>query len=319
MHKKMMALSALCRSRGNPVEARQAIARAQCNDAYWHGVFGGLYLPHLRHAIWRNLALAETELRRGEPLQVERLDLDGDGFEEIWIHSADFSALVSPHRGGAIEEYSVFRAGLNYADVLTRRREAYHELPPAHHGAEAATGDGAPSIHDIEKGIRLTRLPPVDRDARALFVDRVVPGDLALDAYERAEYEPLASWAGSPLEADVEATGDSIEVTCRGGGGGGGGRALEKRMRFDARGGFSVTYRWDREAFPPSALFAPELSLAHHLEPACVPDAEVWSFPIATVSKSERGLDDTVQGTSLTLRWPVKVGEARIEIEPTVP
>ena len=316
MHKKMMALSALCRSRGNPVEARQAIARAQCNDAYWHGVFGGLYLPHLRHAIWRNLALAETELRRGEPLQVERLDLDGDGFEEIWIHSADFSALVSPHRGGAIEEYSVFRTGLNYADVLTRRREAYHELPHAHHGAEAGTGDGAPSIHDIEKGIRLTRLPPVDRDPRALFVDRVVPGDLALDAYERTEYEPLASWAGSPLQADVEATGDSVDVTCRGRGGG---RSLEKRMRFDARGGFSVTYRWDRDAFPPSALFAPELSLAHLLEPACVPDAEVWSFPIATVSKSERGLDDTVQGTSLTLRWPVKVGEARIAIEPAVP
>ena len=90
-------------------------------------------------------------------------------------------------------------------------------------------------------------------------------------------------------------------------------------MHFDARGGFSVTYRWDRDAFPPSALFAPELSLAHLLEPACVPDAEVWSFPIATVSKSERGLDDTVQGTSLTLRWPVKVGEARIAIEPAVP
>ena len=30
-------------------------------------------------------------------------------------------------------------------------------------------------------------------------------------------------------------------------------------------------------------------------------------------------LDDTVQGTSLTLRWPVKVGEARIAIEPAVP
>ena len=56
MHKKMQALSALCRRRGDPPEARRAIGRAQCNDAYWHGVFGGLYLPHLRDAIWRNLA-----------------------------------------------------------------------------------------------------------------------------------------------------------------------------------------------------------------------------------------------------------------------
>jgi hypothetical protein len=42
----------------------------------------------------------------------------------------------------------------------------------------------------------------------------------------------------------------------------------------------------------------------------------VWSFPIATVSKSERGLDETVQGQSLTPRWPVALGEARIEVTP---
>src|SRR5207247_3459386 len=84
MNKKMQALSARCRRAGDPAAARQAIGRAQCNDAYWHGVFGGLYLPHLRQAIWRNLALAEGELRRDAPLEVEQLDLDADGFEEIW-------------------------------------------------------------------------------------------------------------------------------------------------------------------------------------------------------------------------------------------
>src|SRR5207245_2303419 len=101
---------------------------AQCNDAYWHGVFGGLYLPHLRHAIWHQLALAEGELRRGAPLAVERVDLDGDGFEEIWIHAAGFSAVVSPRRGGVIEEYARFGNGVNYAAVVTRRFEAYHAL-----------------------------------------------------------------------------------------------------------------------------------------------------------------------------------------------
>src|SRR2546422_9178916 len=50
MHKTMLALSTLSRRRGDPPEARRAIGRAQCNDAYWHGVFGGLYLPHLRTA-----------------------------------------------------------------------------------------------------------------------------------------------------------------------------------------------------------------------------------------------------------------------------
>ena len=108
MHKKMMALSRLARERGDPPAVRRAIGRAQCNDAYWHGVFGGLYLPHLRDAIWRNLAEAEAALRQGEGLACEVLDLDGDGHDEIWIHSAAFSALVSPARGGAVEEYTVF-------------------------------------------------------------------------------------------------------------------------------------------------------------------------------------------------------------------
>ncbi len=306
MHKKAQALSALCRTRGDPPAARRAIGRAQCNDAYWHGVFGGLYLPHLRRAIWHQLALAEGALRHGEPIGVERLDLDGDGFEEIWIHAAAFSVLVSPRRGGAVEEYTLFHAGLNYADVLTRRREAYHDV-----GAERTpppdAREGAPSIHDIEKGLRLAQLPPVDRDARALFVDRVLPGAVTLEAFSRAQYEAVASWAAMPMEAEVRTPGDAVEVVCRAAG-------LEKRLHCDAAGGLSVAYRWDPRAFPQGALFAPELSLAHQIDFTCAPAADVWSFPIATVSKSERGLDETIQGQSVTPRWPVAVGTARITI-----
>src|SRR5882724_1049045 len=150
MHKKMQLLSALCRSRGDPVEARRAIGRAQCNDAYWHGVFGGLYLPHLREAIWKNLACAEAELREGEGLSWQVLDFDGDGHDEIWVHSAQCSVVLSPWRGGAIEELTLFASGINYAGVLTRRLEAYH-VTATDHLAQAGAGDGGtPSIHDIE-------------------------------------------------------------------------------------------------------------------------------------------------------------------------
>src|SRR5256714_13632701 len=78
MHKTMLALSTLSRTRGDPPEARRAIGRAQCNDAYWHGVVGGLYLPHLLNAIWRQLAIAERALRPGKALAFEDLDLDYD-------------------------------------------------------------------------------------------------------------------------------------------------------------------------------------------------------------------------------------------------
>src|SRR5438093_855402 len=41
--------------------AREALWRGQANDAYWHGVFGGCYLPHLRRAV--KSALLDCERR----------------------------------------------------------------------------------------------------------------------------------------------------------------------------------------------------------------------------------------------------------------
>jgi alpha-amylase/alpha-mannosidase (GH57 family) len=316
MHKKMQALSLLCRRRGDPPTARRAIGRAQCNDAYWHGVFGGLYLPHLREAIWRNLAQAERELRRGQELSVEVLDLDGDGHDEVWIHSDQFSALVSPRRGGAIEEYTIFDTETNYANSLTRRREAYHDT--ALENQAEATRDaenGAPSIHDIEEGIRLEQRPPLDADDRALLVDRVLPRGLPLLAYAAGDYWPAHSWARSPCGFKIEQEPNLIEIVCSFRNSTGE-TSLEKRLGFAPDGSIRVGYRWDPSTGQPDDLFATELSLFAPLDLRPSPAAELWTFPIETVAKSERGLDRTRQGDSVTLRWPVHLGKASIEIFP---
>src|SRR5690242_3274178 len=280
MHKKMVALSALARRAGDPAEIRRAIGRAQCNDAYWHGVFGGLYLPHLRDAIWRNLAEAEGGLRRGEGLAWEVLDFDGDGDDEIWVHSSAFSALVSPARGGAVEEYTLFGDRVNYANALTRRREVYHDLALEHSGEHANGGDGGTaSIHDIEAGLRLDARPPLDQDDRALFVDRVLPGGLPLTEYERGTYHEVRSWARVRCAFTVERREGSVEIVCIAPEGHGG---FEKRLRFDAEGTLTVSWAWSRDAAPPGDLFATELSLGAPLLLQARPEAEPWRFDIET-------------------------------------
>jgi alpha-amylase len=310
MHKKMQALSGLCRRKGNPTGARRAIGRAQCNDAYWHGVFGGLYLPHLRDAVWRELALAEGELRRGKGLAWEVLDFDGDGHQEIWVHSEWFSALVSPVRGAAVEEYTVFRSGINYANVLTRRREAYHDQALERAAAAAGHGQaGTASIHDIEEGIRLAERPPLDAEDRALLVERILPGSLALEEYARGDYQPVHSWARTSFDYAVRRRRGALEIACAAGEG----RVrLAKLIRFGGDGEVTVRYAWDPGASAGDDLFSTEISLAGPLEPETTPAAEPWRFAIETIAKSERGLDRTRQGESLTLRWPVRLGEAAV-------
>jgi hypothetical protein len=46
------------------------------------------------------------------------------------------------------------------------------------------------------------------------------------------------------------------------------------------------------------------------------PTPEEWRFDIETVAKSERGFDRTRQGENVTLRWPVELGAAAVELEP---
>jgi 4-alpha-glucanotransferase len=315
MHKKMQALSRLCRRAGDPPDARRAIGRAQCNDAYWHGVFGGLYLPHLRDAIWRNLAVAERDLRQGQKLETEILDFDGDGHDEIWIHSDQFSAVVSPWRGGAIEEYTVFGLELNYANTLTRRREAYHDTALEQRSDSGEGGDGGTaSIHDIEQGLRLDQRPPLDSEDRALFVDRVLPGGLSLDQYASGDYWPVRSFAGYPGTARLERSRETIEIVCTFGGPHTGGANLVKRLKFGAEGSLVVSYRWDPALGQPDDVLGVELSLAAPLALRSEPAAEIWTFPIETVAKSERGFDRTRQGESVTLRWPIRLGEAAVEV-----
>jgi hypothetical protein len=317
MHKKMMALSALARRAGDPAAVRRAIGRAQCNDAYWHGVFGGLYLPHLRDAIWRNLAEAEAGLRRGEGLAWDVLDLDGDGFEEIWVHSPAFALVVSPARGGAIEEYTVFAGGINYANTLTRRREAYLDLAlerSADHGA--ADEGGTASIHDIEEGIRLDVRPPLDADDRALFVDRVLPRGVALEDYARGEFWAVLSWARQRCGFTVERRKGGVEIACTVPGGR---SRLEKRIWCDAEGRVAVSWEWDPSAAEAGEMFATELSVAGAVALSAAPAADEWRFEIETLAKSERGLDRTRQGESITLRWPVELGAASVELRPAGP
>ncbi len=160
-------------------EIRDHLWRAQSNDAYWHGVFGGLYLPHLRDALYRELILAENALGNRHPgmawAWVREVDYDCDGIEEVILSSDRLGIHISPARGGGIVEIDDRPSARNIVNGLTRRPEAYHEEIRRKTGGREA--EGVRTIHDgvSTKEANLDRLLIYDRRDRLALVERFLP------------------------------------------------------------------------------------------------------------------------------------------------
>ncbi|NCO58632.1 MAG: 4-alpha-glucanotransferase [Nitrospirae bacterium CG18_big_fil_WC_8_21_14_2_50_70_55] len=151
MHKRGLTLSQRIEALGPQVDdgAVAELHAAQANDAYWHGVFGGLYLPHLRHTVWRHLNQCEALL---PPLPARELrDEDSDGHAELHLNSTTLHATVDLAGGGVVSELSDRESATNFGATLPRRFEHYHLAPDAEASApppEAATAgsDGERSV-----------------------------------------------------------------------------------------------------------------------------------------------------------------------------
>jgi alpha-amylase len=161
LHKKMLLVSEKVRrlagrrrsDKAFP-EAREKatmlLLRSQCNDAYWHGVFGGLYSPHLRTTPWRSLveaeAIADALTHRGRKYaDVAQFDFDADGSEEIYFTSDQYAALLKPDDGATVSALDFRPVHATLINSLARRQETYHATlknPPAR------TAEAVRSIHD---------------------------------------------------------------------------------------------------------------------------------------------------------------------------
>src|SRR5438093_12560371 len=119
--------------------------------AYWHGVFGGCYLPHLRRAVKTSLLEAErtlVEAAAASETAWTREDGDGDGRVEVYVRTRALAVTLEPEAGGMVTELGYFPAGLDVADVLARRAEAYHDKVRAR--AAAPTPTAGRTIHDAD-------------------------------------------------------------------------------------------------------------------------------------------------------------------------
>ena len=226
LHKKMLRVSWKLRhgagktprkgARGaaRHAEAVTHLLRSQANDAYWHGIFGGLYAPHLRTELWRELVRAETtadELRLGakQYQSVERLDFDADGREEIEIVSPQFAALVKPSGGGTLEVLDFRPSAVTLINSLQRRLEAYHSRLMQTNQPAA----GVVSIHNqtISKEAGLEKRLKYDRWPRNAFRLLLFANGKAHADYEALRLDENAAFAGGDYRTG-EATPHKVQL-----------------------------------------------------------------------------------------------------------
>ncbi|MDR1190460.1 MAG: DUF1926 domain-containing protein [Verrucomicrobiales bacterium] len=333
--KRRLAAAAL--SAADLARARDLLWQAQCNTAYWHGTSGGIYLPHLRQAVWQRLLAAQQIICGGAAdWAVERVDFTADGQEQVLAFNRRVAFGVSPADGGSCFEWSLPGAGWNFANTLTRRPETDPLTEPV--------ADGAPT----------------DDYERHLFQDRFISRHTTTDELRRGEFREGGDFVDGAyrlIGATRGEAGVAIELERLGAYSASGVAQplrVTKTYVWDRAGGtLRVRYRIKNESpLPLNSCFAVELNLgtvpassgekARRLEQAWYEDwvttltldlpagrltiggdlpLTVWSYPIESCGEADPRAPLIRQGNCLLCGWLLELapgGAAAHELTLTV-
>ena len=295
-------------------EAERLLHMGQCNCAYWHGVFGGLYLNHLRTALYEQFVAAEllmdgVEGRGPGFVSAEQADFDGDGNAEAILENSRLALFFAPTDGGTLFEIDYKDKPFNFGNTLTRRDEPYHDL--LRRGA-VRVGDndqGDLSIHEMVKAKEagLDQYLVYDPHRRVSLRDRFIAPGTAADGLWRCAEEELGDFSTGVYA--METGPDAAVALSRTGSVAKDGRlfplALEKRVALvpDASA-FEIQYDIRaRGEWPEDVLFGVEFAV--NLLTGGAPDRYYRSDdrPMGRVMLGTRGSDAGLAHVAVRDDW----------------
>ncbi|MFO7580539.1 MAG: alpha-amylase/4-alpha-glucanotransferase domain-containing protein [Nitrosomonas halophila] len=336
MHKRMLGLSA--RFAKLPATQRtesmqQCLYAAQANDAYWHGLFGGLYLPHLRRAIYNNLIELEALLDASSPrssLFIEDTDLDG--VEEIYLHNTTLQAVLKLDGSASICELDAYPLKHNFADTLACQPEHYHRKIQLNAQQNSTHHDtGIASAHDrisFKHEIHPIDLEP-DPHAQFLFIDRLndslltrylhQPSDSGEVIFQTASgqisvkkqiqiadhqlivlYDLAGDTAGALMHTEINLAMPSCD-----------GPAGRYRQHETILSGFGQPL----ELAALTVITLEDDTLQGDLTLTTSQAVRLLARPHFTVSQSEGGFEKIMQAVKLTLSWPASIQRQTISLQ----
>jgi hypothetical protein len=338
IHKRMLELSQARAAVGN-ADFDTGLYKLQTNDALWHGVFGGLYLPNLRDNAYHYLIACEN-LRYGNRSTLVSDQNELDGHDKVKAVTPHYIFRFDGAHGGQLVEFDAREACFNWQNTLTRRKEAYHQriVDPRPPNETPAAEDGIDTIHKAAMEIdgKLRDAIIYDWYLKNSFIDHISDEHFCGDNFRHCNFREYGDFANQPFNVALS----------------------KKKVTFSRKGGLYVDEK--REAYleksysPKSRGFDFEISfsteakghfsyvLEHNLHFAdystiaingelmaengrCdqtkkleIYDAylkqkiiirldrecDIYYFPLKTLSQSETGFDLSVQGISFAMVIP---------------
>ncbi len=340
IHKRTLELSK-AREHVDKSKFDTALYKAQTNDALWHGVFGGLYLPNLRDNAYTYIIEAEN-IRYGRKNRIESDHNELDGYEKIKMVIPKYIFRFDGAQGGQLVEFDNRKALFNWQNTLTRRKEAYHqrllEETPQSDEENLPKEEGIDTIHHamVEVDEKLRNAIIYDWYLKNSFVDHISDARFNADNFYHCNFAEYGDFANQPFEVTqgkqqvtfVRKGGLYVphKIPAR----------LEKTYRpqsngfdFDitlstqSEGDFSYilehnfhfadydTVTLNGETLSEKGIFEGasmlEISDGHLGQKICITldkACDIYYFQLKTLSQSEHGFDLSVQGISLAMVLP---------------
>lgn len=323
MHKRMLSLSqrfALLPGKQQSARIREKLYASQANDAYWHGLFGGLYLPHLRRAVFNNIVELEAMLDLIVPRPaIYKEDTDLDGVEEIYLNNRMLQVISKLDGTASICEFDAYKLKHNFGDTLRRQEEHYYrkikcDIPNLQRQSES----GIASAHDrlsFKHQINSADLEG-GMNAQTLFIESIndhsmiyqleskqdscIKFQTEFNGYkinkkiELIENQLLITYTSkSRIEANLKTELNLAMPSCDGVGG---------KYVIDelVLGGFGQ--RIDLMGFTNILLEDSTLRGKLLLTVTC--ESKFEAMPFYSVSQSEGGFEKIMQAVKLVLVWP---------------
>ena len=334
MHKRMLGLSerlASLPANQQTKEMQQNLYQSQANDAYWHGLFGGLYLPHLRRAVYRNIVELEAMLDTCNPRSAYFIeDADFDGVEEAFLQNGIIQAVLKLDSTAGICELDSYLLKHNFGDTLRRQVEHYYQkMQPGEHNLSNHEVSGIASAHDRINYKHEINTADIEADdsPQGMFIDQL-DGVYISYRYESLTTKSInfqAKKTSQHINKKVELEHNRLKVSycfagkmknvfrteinlampsCDGMGG---------RYIYQGRipGGFGQPL----ELTKMTEITLDDDTLEGNIVLKTSSPVLFHAQPHFTVSQSESGFEKIMQAVKLILEWPVTSQELVITVE----